>query len=90
MTDKDVQKLSRKDLVEILYYLSRENDELREENDQLKARLDALVGEALSVKKTAEAETAEAEKTEETEETAESTDVQESAPEGTPDEPEAS
>jgi regulator of replication initiation timing len=50
MTDREVQKLGRKDLVEILYYLSRENDSLREENAQLKARLDALVGEAIAAK----------------------------------------
>lgn len=47
MTDKEVQKLTRKDLVELLYYLSRANDELKQENEQLKARLDALVGEAI-------------------------------------------
>ena len=43
MTDKELRKLSRSDLIEILYYLSRENDSLREENAQLKARLDAIV-----------------------------------------------
>ncbi len=43
MTDKELRKLRRSDLIEILYYLSRENDSLREENAQLKARLDAIV-----------------------------------------------
>ena len=43
MTDKELRKLRRSDLIEILYYLSRENDPLREENAQLKARLDAIV-----------------------------------------------
>lgn len=53
MTDKDVQRLKRADLCELLYYLSRENDELRAENQQLKARLDALVGEAIAAKQAA-------------------------------------
>ena len=51
MTDKEVRKLGRKELVELLYYLSRENDELKQENKQLKERLDALVGEAIAMKK---------------------------------------
>ena len=33
MTDKEVQKLGKKDLVEILYYLSQQNDELKKENE---------------------------------------------------------
>ncbi|MBR3629756.1 MAG: hypothetical protein IKN55_04700 [Oscillospiraceae bacterium] len=52
MTDKEVRKLGRKDLVELLYYLSKENDMLREENTQLKERLDALVGEAIAARQT--------------------------------------
>ena len=43
MTDKEVQRLSKVQLIEILYMLSQENDSLREENAQLKARLDAIV-----------------------------------------------
>ena len=43
MTDKEVQRLSKVQLIEILYLLSQENDSLREENAQLKARLDAIV-----------------------------------------------
>ncbi len=43
MTDKEVQHLSKVQLIEILYMLSQENDSLREENAQLKARLDAIV-----------------------------------------------
>ena len=50
MTDKEVQKLSRMQLIELLYLLSAENDKIREENEQLKARLDKLVGEALAAK----------------------------------------
>lgn len=50
MTDKELKKLKRADLIEILYYLSKENDELREEKAQLLSRLDALVGEAIAQK----------------------------------------
>lgn len=51
MTDKELRRLKRRDLIEILYYLSRENDELKEENEKLKTRLDALVGEAIAANK---------------------------------------
>ena len=47
MTDKELQKLRRADLIEILYCLSRENDELKAENEQLKARLDAILAGAV-------------------------------------------
>ena len=61
MTDKELRKLRRSDLIEILYYLSRENDSLREENAKLKARLDAivdrLVGERAGSEPAATAET---------------------------------
>ena len=50
MTDKELRRLNRADLIEILYYLSRENDTLREENEKLRERLDALVGEAIAAK----------------------------------------
>ena len=50
VTDKELQKLRRADLIELLYYLSRENDALKEENEKLTARLDALVGEAIAAK----------------------------------------
>ena len=43
MTDKEVQHLSKVQLIEILYMLSQENDSLREKTAQLKARLDAIV-----------------------------------------------
>lgn len=49
MTDKELKKLRRTDLIEILYYLSRENDELREENGKLREKLDAFVMNAAVV-----------------------------------------
>ncbi len=50
MMDKEIRKLSKVQLIEILYLISKENDEIREENLQLKARLDALIGEAIAAK----------------------------------------
>lgn len=41
MTDQELRRLKRADLIEILYYLQKENDELREENEKLKSRIDA-------------------------------------------------
>ena len=42
-----MQKLRRADLIEILYYLRRENDELREENESLRQKLDTIYTEAV-------------------------------------------
>ena len=50
MMDKEIRKLSKVQLIEILYLISKENDEIREENLQLKARLDALIDEAIAAK----------------------------------------
>ena len=50
MTDKELRRLKRADLIEILYYLKRENEELKAENEKLNSRLDALVGEAIKLK----------------------------------------
>ena len=47
MTDKELRKLKRAELIEILYYLKKENEELEEENNRLKDRLYTLAGEAL-------------------------------------------
>lgn len=47
MTDKQVKKLKRSELIELLYYARKEIDRLQQENNQLKDRLDRLVGEAL-------------------------------------------
>lgn len=59
MTDKELRKLRRSDLIEILYYLSRENDELREENGKLREKLDAFVLQAAAVQTAGSIETAE-------------------------------
>lgn len=58
MTDKELRRLRRSELIEILYYLSRENDELREENGRLQARLDAFVSDAAAEKPAEQAQTA--------------------------------
>ncbi len=42
MTDKEVRKLKRADLLEILFYLQKENDSLREENEQLRKQMESL------------------------------------------------
>ena len=44
MTDKELRALKRADLIEILYYLRRENDELTAENQRLREQMDALLG----------------------------------------------
>lgn len=40
MTDKELKKLKRADLLEILYYLQKEVEELTKENESLKAQLE--------------------------------------------------
>jgi hypothetical protein len=40
MTDKEIRKLKRADLLEILYYLQKEIEELNKENDSLRAQLE--------------------------------------------------
>lgn len=53
MTDKELRKLKRPELVEILLYMRQEIDELRSENERLQERLDRLVGEAIREKRQA-------------------------------------
>ena len=40
MTDKELRKLKRSDLLEILYYLQKELEELSKENESLKTQLE--------------------------------------------------
>lgn len=46
MTDKELRRSSRKELIEMLYYLRKELDDVRAENERLNARFDLLLGEA--------------------------------------------
>ena len=54
MTDKELRQMKRAELIEMLYYMRTQIDELQAENHQLKNRLDALVGEAVQKKKSSE------------------------------------
>lgn len=45
MTDKELRKAKKDELIEMLYYLRKEADRLKEENDGLRARLLLLSGE---------------------------------------------
>ena len=55
MTDKELRKLKRTDLLEILYYLQKEIDELKEENAILKEKAAGLSISDSDVSKIAEA-----------------------------------
>ncbi len=44
MTDKELRKLKRVELIEILYYMRNEIDELRAANQRLETRIDQLIG----------------------------------------------
>lgn len=61
MTDKELRKLRRSELIEILYYMRREIDELSEQNRKLESRIDRLIGKAAPVKDEPDDETAVAE-----------------------------
>ncbi len=47
MTDKELKKLKRNELLELLFYLQREFDELKQENENLKHKLDILEKKSL-------------------------------------------
>lgn len=47
MTDKQLRKAKKTELIEMLYYLRKELDELKSENEELKGRLDRFVSEAI-------------------------------------------
>lgn len=42
MTDKQLKKASRKELIELLYAMSKELDRVKSENEKLTSRIDAL------------------------------------------------
>lgn len=41
MTDKELRKLKRTELLELMYYLKEELEKVRQENENLKAKLEA-------------------------------------------------
>lgn len=42
MTDKEVRKLKRAELLEILFYLQKEVDKIKAENENLRQQLDSV------------------------------------------------
>ncbi|MCR5599651.1 MAG: hypothetical protein K6G33_02765 [Ruminococcus sp.] len=50
MTDKQLRKAKKTELLEMLYYMRKELDKVQEENSLLHKQLGELVSEALSVK----------------------------------------
>lgn len=50
MTDKELRKLKRSELIEILYYMRQEIDELNEKNKKLEERLDMFIKDAVNDK----------------------------------------
>ncbi|MBR1864566.1 MAG: hypothetical protein IJ806_10820 [Ruminococcus sp.] len=66
MTDKQLRKLKRAELIEILYYLRKENEDLSEENKALKGRIDELTDAAFGIVKPAGDSGGDAEKADET------------------------
>lgn len=47
MTDKELKKLKRNELLELLFYLQREFDELKQENESLKNKIEILENKSL-------------------------------------------
>lgn len=45
MTDKELRKLNRRELMELMNYMRQEIDALRNENEKLNRRLDALIND---------------------------------------------
>lgn len=50
MTDKELRKAKKTELLEMLYYMRKELDKVQEENSLLRKQLGELVSEALSAK----------------------------------------
>lgn len=44
MTDKQLRKLRRAELLEMMFYIQKELDELKEENESLKQKLEQVEG----------------------------------------------
>lgn len=55
MTDKEVRKLKRTELLEILFYLEKELEELKQENEELRQRLNGGVLPEVDLERIAEA-----------------------------------
>lgn len=47
MTDKQLRKAKKSELIEMLYYMRKELDRLSEENEGLRTRLDTILGNAV-------------------------------------------
>lgn len=54
ITDKDIQKLNRKELLEILLTISEENDRLTDENKRLKNKMSGKLSDSAESKNIAE------------------------------------
>ena len=50
MTDKELRKLKRAELLEIMFYLQEELSNVKQENESLRVRVDELTKAALSSK----------------------------------------
>lgn len=50
MTDKELRRLKRSELLELMFYLREELDKLKEENENLKERLDSLTKSSMETK----------------------------------------
>lgn len=52
MTDKELRKLKRTELLELLYYLRRELDTAKQENETLRRQLEAQSAAQIDMQKT--------------------------------------
>ena len=50
MTDKQLRKAKKTELIEMLYYMRKELDKVQEENALLRERLDKFITDALNIK----------------------------------------
>lgn len=49
MTDKELRRLKRDELLEILFYLQKENDNLKKQNQELQNRIETLTLDKRSI-----------------------------------------